>query len=96
MHSVFGKINYGGLKHNSLYLGPVLPSGGGQSLIRHHTQRYDTHLDDKDRTISLTIFSIVTLSITIKARESIQDTQHNDLRITIKIWHSEYQHSQQQ
>ena len=27
MHSVFGKINYGGLKHNSLYLGLVLPSG---------------------------------------------------------------------
>jgi hypothetical protein len=26
--SVFGKINYGGLKHNSLYLGLVLPSGG--------------------------------------------------------------------
>ncbi len=33
MHSVFGKINYGGLKHNSLYLGLVLPSGGWQSLI---------------------------------------------------------------
>ncbi len=28
VHSVFGKINYGGLKHNSLYLGLVLPSGG--------------------------------------------------------------------
>ncbi len=27
MHSVFGKINYGVLKHNSLYLGLVLPSG---------------------------------------------------------------------
>jgi len=28
-HSVFGKINYGGLKkHNSLYLGLVLSSGG--------------------------------------------------------------------
>jgi hypothetical protein len=27
VHSVFGKINYGGLKHNSLYLGLVLPSG---------------------------------------------------------------------
>ncbi len=26
-YSVFGKINYGGLKHN-LYLGLVLPSGG--------------------------------------------------------------------
>jgi hypothetical protein len=25
---VFGKINYGGLKHNSLYLGLVLPFGG--------------------------------------------------------------------
>jgi hypothetical protein len=25
---VFGKINYGSLKHNSLYLGLVLPSGG--------------------------------------------------------------------
>jgi hypothetical protein len=23
-----GKINYGGLKHNSLYLGLVLPTGG--------------------------------------------------------------------
>ena len=34
MHSVFGKINYGGLKHNSLYLGLVLPSGGWQSLIK--------------------------------------------------------------
>jgi hypothetical protein len=33
VHSVFGKINYGGLKHNSLYLGLVLPSGGWQSLI---------------------------------------------------------------
>jgi hypothetical protein len=28
VHFVFGKINYGGLKHNSLYLGLVLPSGG--------------------------------------------------------------------
>ena len=28
VHSVFGKLNYGGLKHNSLYLGLVLPSGG--------------------------------------------------------------------
>jgi hypothetical protein len=28
VHSVFGKINYGGLKHNMLYLGLVLPSGG--------------------------------------------------------------------
>jgi hypothetical protein len=28
VHSVFGKMNYGGLKHNSLYLGQVLPSGG--------------------------------------------------------------------
>jgi hypothetical protein len=28
VHSVFGKINYGGLKHNSLYLGLVVPSGG--------------------------------------------------------------------
>jgi hypothetical protein len=28
VHSVFGKINYGGLKHSNLYLGLVLPSGG--------------------------------------------------------------------
>jgi hypothetical protein len=28
VHSVFGEINNGGLKHNSLYLGLVLPSGG--------------------------------------------------------------------
>ncbi len=28
VHSVFGKINYGGLKHNSSCLGLVLPSGG--------------------------------------------------------------------
>ncbi len=28
VHSVFGKINYGGLKSNSLYLGLVLPSDG--------------------------------------------------------------------
>jgi hypothetical protein len=28
VHSVFSKINYGGLKHNSLYLGLVLPSSG--------------------------------------------------------------------
>ncbi len=27
VHSVFGKINYGGLKHNRLYLGLVVPSG---------------------------------------------------------------------
>ena len=33
MHSVFGKVNYGGLKHNSLYFGQVLPYGGWQSLI---------------------------------------------------------------
>jgi hypothetical protein len=33
VHSVFGKINHGGLKHNSLYMGLVLPSGGWQSLI---------------------------------------------------------------
>jgi len=35
VHSVVGKINYGGLKHNSLYLALVLPSGGWQSLIRY-------------------------------------------------------------
>jgi hypothetical protein len=34
MHSVFDKINYGGLKHNSLYLGLVMPCGGWQSLIQ--------------------------------------------------------------
>jgi hypothetical protein len=28
VHYVFGKTNYGGLKHNSLYLGLVLQSGG--------------------------------------------------------------------
>ncbi len=28
VHSVFGKINYDVLKHNSLYLGLVLPSCG--------------------------------------------------------------------
>ncbi len=28
-----GNTNYGGLKHNSFYLGLVLPSGGWQSLI---------------------------------------------------------------
>jgi hypothetical protein len=28
VHSVFGKINYGGLKHNSLYLGLVQICGG--------------------------------------------------------------------
>ncbi len=33
MHYVFCKIYYGGLKHTSLYLGLVLPSGGWQSLI---------------------------------------------------------------
>ncbi len=33
MHFVFGKINGGGLKHNSLYLELVLPSDGWQSLI---------------------------------------------------------------
>jgi len=27
VHSVFGNINYGVLKHNSLYLGLVVPSG---------------------------------------------------------------------
>jgi hypothetical protein len=31
--SVFGKINYGGLKHNSLYLGLVLPSGGDRASL---------------------------------------------------------------
>jgi hypothetical protein len=36
-NSVFGKINYGGLKHNSLYLGLVLPSGECQSLIEGQT-----------------------------------------------------------
>ena len=39
VHSVFGKLNYGGLKHNSLYLGLVLPSGGWQSLIGHRQER---------------------------------------------------------
>jgi hypothetical protein len=28
VHSVLGKINYGGLKHNSVYLRLVLTSGG--------------------------------------------------------------------
>ncbi len=28
VYSVFSKINYGGFKHNSLYLGLVLSSGG--------------------------------------------------------------------
>ncbi len=50
MQSVFGKINYGGLKHNSLYLWLVLPSGGWQSLIdfgnncnmkMHHASKSD-------------------------------------------------------
>ncbi len=35
MHYVLGKIYYGGFKHNSLYLGLVLPSGGWQSLISY-------------------------------------------------------------
>jgi hypothetical protein len=34
VHSVIGKINYGGLKYNSLFLGLVLPFGGCQSVIR--------------------------------------------------------------
>jgi hypothetical protein len=34
VHSVFGKINYGGLKHNSLYLGLVLPSGGDRASLK--------------------------------------------------------------
>ncbi len=33
VHYVFDKINYGSLKHSSLYLGLVQPSGGRQSLI---------------------------------------------------------------
>jgi hypothetical protein len=33
VHSVLVTINYGGLKHNSLYLGLVLSSGGWQILI---------------------------------------------------------------
>jgi hypothetical protein len=35
VHYVFGKINHGGLKHSSLSLGLVLPSGGSQSHIEH-------------------------------------------------------------
>jgi hypothetical protein len=31
VHSVFGKINYGGLKHNSLYLGLVLQLVGDRA-----------------------------------------------------------------
>jgi len=42
MQYVFGKINYGGLKHNSLYLGLVLPSGG-DSLIKWHNVRLVKH-----------------------------------------------------
>ncbi len=40
VHSVFGKINYAGLKHNSLYLGLVLPSGGWQSLIHKFRRKW--------------------------------------------------------
>jgi hypothetical protein len=29
-------MNYGGLKHNSLYLGLLLTSGGWQSIIEQH------------------------------------------------------------
>jgi len=53
VHSVFGKINYGCLKHNRLYLGLVLPSGGWQSLVEN--KRTDVNLNAKtpafDRTI---------------------------------------------
>ncbi len=44
MQTVFGKINYGGLKHNSLYLGLVLPSGGWQSLNGSLNQPCDFQL----------------------------------------------------
>jgi hypothetical protein len=42
VHPVFGKTNYGGLKHNSLYLGLVLPSGANviklfSAIIYHHS-----------------------------------------------------------
>jgi hypothetical protein len=43
VHSVFGKINYGGLKHNSLHLGLVLPSGGWQSLFVFFLRMMLTH-----------------------------------------------------
>jgi hypothetical protein len=45
VHSVSGKINYGGLKHNSLYLGLVLPSGGSQSLIGAPPTEINTFVD---------------------------------------------------
>ncbi len=40
-HSVFGKINYGGLKHNSLFLGLVLTSGGGDRASLHFVSEND-------------------------------------------------------
>ena len=49
MHSVLGKINYGGSKCSSLYLGLVLPSGGRQSLNGPgHQRRGKQTFDDVD------------------------------------------------
>ncbi len=45
VHSVFGEINYGGLKHN---LGLVLPSGGWQSLIQHWRWLAQKHSSSSD------------------------------------------------
>ncbi len=50
MHSVFGKINFGGLKRNGLYLGLVLPSGGRQSHIA--TRIYKNLKSEKENNIS--------------------------------------------
>ena len=41
VHSVFGKINYGGLKHNSLYLRLALPSVGDRASL--HKNLMITH-----------------------------------------------------
>jgi hypothetical protein len=46
VHYVFGKINYGGLKHNSLYLGLILPSGGWQSIIQKACLFYKSSFSD--------------------------------------------------
>ncbi len=54
MHSVFVKINYGGLKHNRLYLGLVSPSGGWQSPINSETNKATVFVKAGEKWLTIT------------------------------------------
>jgi hypothetical protein len=56
VHSLFGKINHVGLKHNSLYLGLVLPSLCNK--IKKDYGHYFLHQQGATQTVQLFTFNL--------------------------------------